>query len=333
MANHQGPNDGSSNHNHPEIGLMRAELASLRETFEKDSEAARNVNNKIMELDQRLTGMDLNDLSTSLRVQIEDTRRQVDELRTTQQAALNTEPRHEHAEIQALRADVISLNAQGASTAAKLVEIDNKLNKHERGLIGGFYKAGIILGVFGLILSGATAFFGLPKAIKEFRSKPQTKMVSGWPLELSYDPSTKKITFAFAVKVANDGGKADTIKEVRASFRPNSVAENQAHFLTGGIKFTEKGVDVATPFEVGTSSPRELFCMTTTDLGNNNLNSVIQSGQNHLNVRLIGDDGETRGSANYCYWVATSHIKDFTAATSVTTKTYVAEYPGCQLKQ
>ena len=158
-------------------------------------------------------------------------------------------------------------------------------------------------------------------------------MVSGWPLELSYDPTMKKVSFMFAAEVGNDGSKNDIVKQVRASFRPDSVPVDRATFVTTGIKLTEKGIEVRAPFDVSTASPRELICTMTKDLEDNDVQSVLQPGLNHLDVSLVGDDDKGRASASYCIWILNKQISDMVAATSSKTFIFDAQYQKCKEEQ
>src|SRR5438105_2863318 len=141
---------------------------------------------------------------------------------------------------QALQTEVEALEGEAHSFENRLIRLEDEVEKQKDSLISRIERAGIVIGVLGAALSIATGFFALPKAYKEFRGKPETKMVSGWPLELSYDPTMKKVSFMFAAEVGNDGSKNDIVKQVRASFRPDSVPVDRATFVTTGIKLTEK---------------------------------------------------------------------------------------------
>ena len=337
MSQNEESNDkGKEPNDHDEMGLLRDKITGSKLQVEECVRTMERSATRLSALEERVASIESQAPSAALAKYNEEIQKEINELKGFVRNSALTVAQHEHSGIQALQTNTQSLNTsltrlkrRGVGMRTRLRKVEKDLKEQETKLINKLNRFAAVIAVLGGILALGTGLLTLPKTIKEFRSKPETQLVSGWPLEMSYDPTSKRIGFTFSVKLANYGGKGDTIKEVRASFRPNSIPADKAHFLTSGIKFTEKGVDVRTPFDVSTSSPRELLCTMTAELGDNNLQSYIQPGLNRLHVELIGDDGGTRASADYCFWVLGVQVTDLEAAKSLKSFSYVAPYQKC----
>jgi len=229
--------------------------------------------------------------------------------------------------------DVVPPSQDSERTAVeRITKLEAQLEETKKGLIGRVERFGIIIGVIGAVFSVLLGLFSLPKAYEDFRSKPETKVVGGWPLRMSYNPQGKNIGFNFTLKVANDGAADDTITEVRANLKSDELRENNTlYFSPADLKFMEKGVDVRPAFNVGITSPRELACSISSEIGDTDLVALRRPALWHLVVELIAENKQSH-SAEFCFRITNGHIQQVFDSTSEQSINYVAQSPQCEGK-
>src|ERR1044071_4008435 len=166
--------DGADRHL-AEIDQIKNQIGGLRQSLERGVPVSQEISAKFAELEKRLS--DFEGVKADLAHQKDEFANQINQLRTNQERHATIAPQHEHSEISSLRVDVNDVKTQLGQIGERVTKAETKLDKHEKGLIGFFQKLGIVIGVAGAVLAGLMGILGLPKAIKEYRSKPQTKLV------------------------------------------------------------------------------------------------------------------------------------------------------------
>lgn len=216
MSHNQEPNHkrNKRGNGHDEIRLLRDQLNETKQELVRVMERS---DERLSLLEQRIGSIESKNLDAALAAHKDEIQKEISDLKEFVTTSPVTVAQHEHSEIQAL-----NTNTQALTTTLNRVEQD--VEEQKKKFIKRIDRAGIIIGVLGGILAIGTAILTLPKTIKEFRSKPETQLVSSWPLEMSYDPMSKQIGFTFSVKVGNYGGRADT------KYQLDQIAAEQGFF-------------------------------------------------------------------------------------------------------
>ena len=173
MSHNQEPNHkrNKRGNGHDEIRLLRDQLNETKQELVRVMERS---DERLSLLEQRIGSIESKNLDAALAAHKDEIQKEISDLKEFVTTSPVTVAQHEHSEIQAL-----NTNTQALTTTLNRVEQD--LEEQKKKFIKRIDRAGIIIGVLGGILAIGTAILTLPKTIKEFRSKPETQLVSGWP--------------------------------------------------------------------------------------------------------------------------------------------------------
>lgn len=167
------------------------------------------------------------------------------------------------------------------------------------------------------LLALVAAIFAIPKGVVDLYtaivSEPKTELMPESYLSVSYDPTQKLIEFGFGFTAANNGSKAETIKD--ASARIEAIGSSAAEvslisFSDSDFSFAENNATISNRFPINKDSTRPVKASISYYLSDEKRAILIQPGtRRRLVVELTGQTNKSH-TLQFCFDVTQSLVDD-----------------------